>query len=172
MPEKARSQADGRRNQVIMDQYGRNYTVAMDIKIDEPTGAIIETGWDDPLRTPRHLFRLKRDTYGRPMFEVRLVQWLDEQRQADSEWKRRYAFFKRHMPRTASEGEMLEEAGPSPWPTVKALEQALAGSKSLLGIEPLTAADLKVLELDADEARRRGLKVAESKKREPVAVGA
>ena len=169
MPEKPRSQADTRRNQNIFDQYGRMYLVAIDIKSGEPTSLIINAGWDDPLMTPRHLFKYKTGPHGEPMFEVRMVQWLDEQRIAKREWDRRHAFYKRHLPRTASDGEVVQEAGEAPWPPVKALEQAIGGNKALLGLEPLTKKDLDILEISADEARSRGLKI-EDKKREAVTV--
>ena len=175
MPEKPKSQADTRRAQTIPDQFGRYYTVSIDIKIGEPTGAILNTGWDDPLMTPRHLFKFKQGSLGQPMFEVKLVQWLDEQRQSQREWDRRFSFYKRHMPRTATDAEIAQESGESPWPPVKALEMAVSGSKGLLGLEPLSKKELEALELTADEAVARGLKVEPEKSAKgpkPVAVGA
>ena len=164
MPQAVRSQADTRRNQNIFDQYGRMYAVSIDIKTGEPTGAILDAGWDDPFMTSRHLFKFKTGTHGEPMFDVRLVQWLDEKREEKRNWDRRHAYFKRHLPRTATDGEILEEAGPAPWPSVKALEMALGGSKGLLGLVPLSKEELKALEISADDAVSRGLKVETGKK--------
>ena len=164
MPQAVRSQADTRRSQNIFDQFGRMYAVSIDIKTGEPTGAILDAGWDDPFMTPRHLFKFKTGTHGEPMYEVRLVQWLDEQRTAKREWDRRYAYYKRHLPRTASDGEILMEAGDAPFPPVKALEMAVSGSKGLLGLVPLSKEELKALEISAEDAVSRGLKVETGKK--------
>ena len=136
-----------RRTSTLQDQFGREYSVTIEISTGDPCGLIALKGWGDPLRTPMKYLKIPREEDGSPLhgrIDVNLAQWIKDQTQSQLEWVRRLWEVGRHHyknafdAKTAEQDEyLLDLAGPKPFPTVAVLKMAMGGDRKLLGLEPL-----------------------------------
>ena len=156
----AKTQRDYRRSMSAVDQFGRRWSLSIELASGAPTGGIRPGGWVDPLRTPQKYLTVPKE-YGQPVWgriTTTFETWVDDQQAAERDWKVRLwevgqlKYDKRFDAATAEQDEyLISLAGPKPWPSSAALLEAAAGDPALLGLAPMTRHAREMLNIVAFE---------------------
>lgn len=150
-----KSQRDQRREYQPLDQFGRKWGLVIEITTSEPTGEINTCGWHDPLEHSWRYLRVVREGGEVAWGKVRIdfERWIKQTVNDERDWNRsvlsigKMRYKEAFDPTKAMRDPyLLEQAGPKPWPSSKALKKAQAGDKALLGLAPLTEDTRKLLD--------------------------
>ena len=152
---KPKTQFDQRRSLVAKDQYGRPWTVNIELATGDPCGIIIAAGWDDPLEQTYLHLRIPRDAYGTQQWgsiEVQWEPWITDTVGYEQAYRTRFIEVGRDMNKGTFDPEkwaknpyLIDLVGPKPWPSSEVLRMAKAGHQELLNLVPMTKVGRKLL---------------------------
>lgn len=137
------SQAQQRRDMVAMDDLGRPWLLAIELKTGDPTGHIFPCrgepqwqGYTDEEVPPQQYLTVPKDQWGQPAWgrlEVDLPRWREDVRRATDAWRRHYhelgqkAYKNAYNPETHKDDEYLHDlCGPKPSPSLEAIDKMIA----------------------------------------------
>jgi hypothetical protein len=176
---KQRTQADYRRSLNPRDQFGRKWSMEIEIATGDPTGGIFPAGWTDPLRTPMKYLKVPRNEDGQAeigKLRVEFPHWIAEQEESERAWYHQLHANARTVYKKIDKGDakdlerdpfLVELTGSKPWPSVPVLKRAMAGDKGLLGLSILTQQDRVDLGMETVEDLKAGAQIPEASSPRP-----
>lgn len=169
-----RTQADQRRDINPLDQFGRKWSMTIEIITGDPTGGIFPAGWSDPLKTPMKYIKVRRTPEGQSELGRVLVDfpsWVEEIRHEDGLWYQqlyenaiaKYATIDPAKVATLDRDPfLLRLTGPKPWPSIEVITAAMQGDRGFLGLEPLTPKHRAMLNMSTIEDLKAGATMPEA----------
>lgn len=152
MPRPQRTQHDQRRFIAPVDQFGRQWSMTIEIATGEPTGGIFHGSWEDPLRTPQKHVGMARQGESTVLGQCRVDfdRWIAENEADEQRWYKQLfenaqTIYKKLEPGDVKNLEhdayLLQLTGPKPFPATSCLRRAAGGYKPFLGLAPLSPQD-------------------------------
>ena len=174
MAKKALTQNDQRRWIAPIDQFGRQWSMQIEVLTGDPTGGINGGNgptwpYGDPLRTPQQYVELERQgpssDIGR--CQVRFDRWIAAIEADEDLWlQNRNEIVAAKFPVIPEDLDhnplLIKFTGPKPWPSSDVLRQARDGYAPFLGQAPLSAADRVALVRPTLRDLQRGPAVPET----------
>lgn len=164
-----RTQQTQRRDINPKDQFGRKWSMAIELATGDPCGGIFPAGWTDPLRTPMKYLAVPRNEEGQAeigRLRVDFDTWTAEHEDEERRWYQQLHanardVYKRLDPTEVARLEqdkfLLDLTGPKPWPSPAVIRAAKNGDRQYLGLEPLDVAHRVALGRETIEDLKAGI---------------